>query len=437
MLQSAEHPVVVIRHWVSETAPAMFASSKVRDELLIYVVIALVLGSVYGWSLYTSPALRETSRWLPFTGLMLLHAALHVAGPQLTPRRWWLPPLLIAQGILVFAMNSMLSTSGATIGLYLYLALVAQAVGLLHHRPPLAVLVAAGYLLLGVLNCVWEWGWASLPLFLFLAAPQAFFVIGFILLFLRQANGRKRAQALLDELKATHQELESAHRQLTEYAAQVEDLTLISERQRLARELHDTLAQGLAGLILQLEAVDKQLTRGRQERAQTIVEQAMGRARSTLADARRAIDDLRTGSERPEDLEAAVRSETDRFIAATGIPCTLDLSLPTRLPAQVREHAYRSVAEGLANIARHAHASQASVRLVQVEGELEVVVGDNGAGFDPQDSTERPGHYGLMGLRERARLAGGSLQVVSAPGQGATLTLRLPLLPTQMEYANG
>ena len=152
------------------------------------------------------------------------------------------------------------------------------------------------------------------------SCPTTVFVLMFVWMFDRQNKAREEAQNALRELDA-------AHRQLTEYAAQVEDLTLANERQRMARELHDTLAQGLAGLVLQLEAIDSHLSRGNTAKAQAITQQAMDRARSTLADARRAIDDLRSGDLPEIDLETAVREEADRFTAASGIPCELSIEL--------------------------------------------------------------------------------------------------------------
>lgn len=412
-----------------DTQPAVTAPtvSRTRDDLLLYLAMLLVLESVYGWSLFASPDLRAPAWLIPFTGLMLVHAALHLIGPRLSPRRRWLPLYFVAQGVLVFVINRMLSTSGATYGLYLYLALAAQALGLLNNHARLAVLAVAGYLTLAVINFVWLWGWAALPSFLVLAAPQTFFILAFVVLFFRQANARKHAQEFLRELETAHHELEVAHRQLAEYAARVEDLTLATERQRLARELHDTLAQGLAGLILQLEAIDKQLAHGRSERAQAITSQAMARARTTLADARRAIDDLRAGGLNTDDLCEAVRAEAERFTAATGIPCALDLAPPAPIPDDLREHALRAVAEALTNIARHARARQAQVRLAEVNGSLEVLVRDDGVGFDLADADGQAGHYGLIGLRERARLVGGSMEVTSALGLGTTVALHLPL----------
>lgn len=412
------------------TGPATPASPapRTRDDRLIHLVMLLVVVSVYGWSLFASPDLRVPARLIPLTGLMLLHAALHLIGPRLSPRRRWLPLYFVTQGALAFAINQMTGASGAAFGLYLYLALAAQAIGLINNRPCLAAGVAAAYLTLTVLNFVWLWGWAALPAFLLLAAPQTFFVIAFVILFLRQANARRRTQELLSELETAHRDLESAHHQLAEYAARVEDFTLVNERQRMARELHDTLAQGLAGLILQLEAVDQQLTRDRPQRAQAIAQQAMTRARLTLADARRAIDDLRTGDTASGNLAERVRAEIERFAAATGILCELDCAPPSSIPDSLQEHAFRAIAEGLANVARHARASRAWVRLAEVNGGLEIVVRDNGAGFDSAEVNGRAGHYGLTGLRERARLAGGSLEVTGKPGPGTTLTLRLPMV---------
>jgi DNA-binding NarL/FixJ family response regulator/signal transduction histidine kinase len=367
----------------------------------------LVLGSVYGWALFASPDLHAPAWLIPFTGLMLLHAALHLISPRLSPRHRWLPVYFVAQGALTFALNQLTCLSGAAFGLYLYLALAAQAIGLLSNRARLAAGVAAAYLVLAALNFVWLWGWTALPAFLVLSAPQIFFVIALVVLFFRQANARKRAQELLSEL-------ETAHRQLAEYAARVEDLTLVNERQRLARELDDTLAQGSVGLILQLEAVDKQLAHGRPERAQAIAAQAMERARQTLADARRAIDDLRAGDSAPASLAERVRAEVERFTAATSIPCELDLNISPIDSDSLQEHAFRAVAEGLTNVARHARARRVRVRLAEVSDRLEIVIRDDGEGFDPAETNGSAGHYGLIGLRERVRLAGDALEVVRA-----------------------
>ncbi len=392
----------------------------VREDVWLYAIVLFAVGSVYAWALYTLPDLRAPAGLALFTGAILVHACLHFLGPCITPRRRWLPLYFVAQGVLVFIIVRMTSGSQSPFALYLYLALAAQAVGLLINRPLLALMVAATYLVLGLASFSMEWGWAALPAFLALAAPQIVVILAFVALLIRQANAHRRAQELLLEL-------EVAHRQLADYADRIQGLTLVEERQRMARELHDTLAQGLAGLILQLEAIDLQLSHGRLDRLKIIVDQAMQRARNALASARSSIEDLRTGESAVDDLAEAVRLEAERFSSTTGIPCTLRLEPPASLPAPVREHALRIVAEGLANVERHAQAAHARIEL-SGEDALEITLADDGVGFDPETTRDRAGHYGLVGLRERAQLVGGSLDVISAPGQGTILSVRLPLM---------
>ena len=235
-------------------------------------------------------------------------------------------------------------------------------------------------------------------------------------MYLRQAEARERAQKLLAEL-------EVANRQLTEYSAQVEDLTIANERQRMARELHDTLSQGLAGLILQLEAVDAHLASSRPEKARQIVQQTMGKARETLADARRAIDDLRQDQPVGQDIEQAARQEIARFTGATGISCEFSANLTTPCPAALQDTVLRTLSEGLTNVTRHARASQVCIQLSTTADAVHVEIRDNGAGFDP--AAVPAGHYGLLGLRERARLAGGTLEIESG-GNGTVLRLWVP-----------
>lgn len=261
-------------------------------------------------------------------------------------------------------------------------------------------------------------GWGQLPFWALMVLPLAVFVSVYVTLYSRQAEARERAQKLAAEL-------EQANRQLSDYAAQIEDLTLSSERQRMARELHDTLAQGLAGLILQLEAVDTHLAGGRTDRAQTIVQQAMERARGTLRDARRVIDDLRSGRPAGEDVAQELTAEARRLETSLGIPCMVQLDLPEELPREVGEALRRVVSEGLTNIARHAGAAHAWVQVSSADGRLCVEVRDDGRGFDP--AAVAAGHYGLLGLQERARLLGGECRVQSAPGQGALLRWCIPV----------
>jgi NarL family two-component system sensor histidine kinase YdfH len=192
------------------------------------------------------------------TGLVLVHGVLHWNSALLAYRPKVSPPYLMVQGVLAFAIASIIRTT--TFSAILFPALIGEAVGVIRERRTAAVVVTF-QLFLWAINFVWLNGWRGLPSWGLSILLIVSMVVFYVLFFVRQAEARARAETLL-------QELESAHRQLAEYAANVEELTLATERERVARELHDTLAQGLAGLILQLEAADAHLAGERPARVQ-------------------------------------------------------------------------------------------------------------------------------------------------------------------------
>lgn len=387
------------------------------NELPFFFFVSIVLSGITVWTIYTTPRLHDPARYIPFTALMILHIGLYWVSILLKKDLLQVMVYLIFQGLLAFIINLVGQSMGLSMGLYL--GMIGIAVGLLQLTRR-AALVVGFYLILSLINFGMYAGWNQFIWWLVATVPTMIFVIVYVTLYNRQAEARARAQALAAELEA-------ANRQLTDYAARVEALTLSNERQRMARELHDTLSQGLAGLILQLEAADAHLSSGRTERARAIVQLIMEQARATLADARRAIDDLRLKS--PGDLAEAARQETGRFTEATGIPCQVEINLNTPVPEALCEPARRTLAEALSNIARHAQASQVHVRLMSMGSWLEISVQDNGIGFDPEAVEAMSGHYGLLGMRERTRLAGGTIEITSRPGSGTTIHLRFPITP--------
>ncbi len=388
------------------------------DERWLYLLMLLVPEAIFGWLLYSAPALRTLPKLLVISALFGLHGALYVYAPRLPHWRGWRIHYAILQATLIFAMLLVTSATPQPMILLLYASLAAQMVALFQGAIWPAIRVAVLFLAIVVIDYVAFWGWSALLGFLLVTLPLTAFLMALVYLYLQQMHARQVAQELLTAL-------ETAHQQLAVYAARVEDLTLAAERQRLARELHDTLAQGLAGLLLQLEAVESHLERGNTVRAQSIVGQAMTRARLTLADARRAIDDLRSG-DFLLDVNATVAAEVARFCSVTALPCHRELQGPAQLPLVLHETILRTIGEGLANIARHAQAQQVWVTLRQEEQTITLVVRDDGVGFE-QAANRGNGHYGLIGLAERAHLAGGTLDIASTLGAGTTLTLWLPL----------
>jgi signal transduction histidine kinase len=232
-----------------------------------------------------------------------------------------------------------------------------------------------------------------------------------------------------DEIGELGENLNQVAADLQTLLADKEQIAVLEERNRMARELHDTLAQGVAGLVLQLEAVKHHLNEGEVAESQLIVAEATTQARDALRKAREAIDDLRAEALFAPDFITAVAQQAQNFGAANNIPLELDAQLPDSLliPPAISHHARRALAEMLANVARHAEATTVRVKLWLAEdGYLLIEVVDDGVGFDVETAA-RPGHYGIIGLKERAQLTGGRFSIESAPGNGTTALLRLPL----------
>ena len=393
---------------------SVFLDSGAHGERAFFIFMTAVLLGMYGWSIATSASLHDPLRLTLFTFLLLVHLALHWVIFVIYNSPRWQVPYFVLQGLLVLPIVYLSGNIGMSFSTYL--ALIGESVGLLRGRKWQQVAVACYNILLAVLSYSFLNGWGGILWSLVGILPMTLFVVIYVSLYSRQTEAREQAQALAAKLEA-------ANRQLTEYAARVEDLSIANERQRMARELHDTLSQGLAGLILQLEAADAHLANQHVEKARSIVADAMLQARATLADARHAIDDLRQSS--LDDLDTAVRLEISRFEDATGISCNFHSDYSPPLPGPVKETILRCVSEALTNVANHAQARTVTVN-IQADGTaLTVTIQDEGQGFDV--SAIPAGHYGLLGMRERVRLVNGSFEIQSKKGQGTLLKIQMPL----------
>ncbi len=391
--------------------------SKVERDTFLFVLFPTVaVAIVYVVTLINAESVRQPVLFFIFTGISLLHILLHWQLIRIIGDSRKVALYVLVQGGLAFVI--LLFARNLEMSFVLFMVLVGEAMGVF-GLTRWGFLAAGYYLALLAVNLTILFGWAESGSLMLRWIPIVVFVILFVTLYMRQYVARAQAQSLAAEL-------ESANRQLADYATQVEELTLAAERQRIARELHDTLAQGVSGLVLQLEAVKAHLEAGRDERALAIIEQSLARARSTLADSRATIDDLRAV---PDNLPEAMCAKTERFTQATGIPCELDLALGDEVPSpNTGDHILRVLNEALANITRHAQASQVWVRLETKNNHFELEIRDDGQGFDPEIVTGE-GHYGLLGMRERARLVGGILEIESGTGQGTRIRVVIPIDP--------
>jgi signal transduction histidine kinase len=228
-------------------------------------------------------------------------------------------------------------------------------------------------------------------------------------------------------LEATIAENEGLHQRLI---LQAREAGVLEERRRMAREIHDTLAQGLTGIVTQLQAAERAAERSPADPAgwRRHVGAATRLARDSLSEARRSVEALR-----PEPLECGRLSEAlagvaERWSALNGIPVQVTTTGTVRPVHPEAEFALlRAAQEALANVARHARATRVGLTVSYMENEVAMDVRDDGVGFDP----DRPaGGFGLVAMRQRVAALSGTLQVESEPGGGTAVSACVPTVPS-------
>jgi signal transduction histidine kinase len=228
------------------------------------------------------------------------------------------------------------------------------------------------------------------------------------------ATAQKREQAALAQ----------ANQKLAEQAAVIEELAIGQERNRLARELHDTLAHSLSATAVQLQAVQT-LLKVEPEAAATELGLAQQQVKDGLQESRRAINALRASPLEELGLAGALRQRAEHLGERAGLAvhCQVDEPLPP-LPVLTEQTIYRTADEALLNVEKHAQASQVNLSLQQQDGCLILVIRDDGLGFT-QEWVRRNGRFGLVGMKERAELIGGELTIESDLGQGTAVRLKV------------
>jgi len=205
---------------------------------------------------------------------------------------------------------------------------------------------------------------------------------------------------------------------------EVEYKAVIQERSRLAREIHDGLAQTLAYLKLQVSQMNNYLTRGDNARLKDALRSSLNALTEAYLDTRQAIDNLRLKPE--EGLEHWLSQVAADFRQISQVETRVSIvEEPVNLAPEIQAQMIRVVQEALTNVRKHAQASQVSIILREWQGDYLLEIIDNGRGFLPDDI---PGlsQYGLRGMRERAEMIGADFQIISQPNQGTTVRLRLP-----------
>jgi len=329
-----------------------------------------------------------------------------IAGLPIIASRLWSTP---------FPLGPMSNIEGLTLRLLpvLFIGLVIVA---WQYTLSAIVLFAAGTAVLEIglvqINPPAEANATHALLFISLVRSASFLVVGYFV------------NRLVDQLKTQQTQLAQANTRLVHYASTVEQLSVSRERNRLARELHDTLAHTLSGLSVQLETA-KAYWDVDSETARNLLVDSLEATRSGLDETRRALKALRASP--IEDLGLLLGLEKLAQSAAERGRLNLALSLPNQLSSlspDVEQSIYRIAQEALENIIHHANAENLQVQLNALDGEIHLRIEDDGLGFDLKQNPEG-GHYGLAGMRERAQLMGANLEVSSRPNQGTRIQLTI------------
>ncbi len=392
--------------------------NKSRNDFFLILTAYLAYGAVFILGL-TDPAITKIR--LPVILLLLLFGV-GLALPDDPLRVFW--KRMLRTGIQVAIVCTLMAISQAFWGFAILFFVLGPEV--VFRFPTRIGFTWIGIFILatGIIYSL-KFGPSGLLTALPFAAGNLFFaVFGWVLV--QSEWHRKKGEELLAELRQTHE-------QLQRYAAQVEELAVAQERNRLARDVHDTLGHQLTIAAVQLEGAQR-LIPTNPERASQMVGTVREQVRAALYELRRMVATLRAPLNEDMPIIQALKKLVGDFESATGIRIHLLLeeTFP-QLPDAKRQAIYRAAQEALTNVHRHAHARDVWLQLIHAPQSITLLVGDNGIGIAEDQANTG---FGLRGMRERAVQLGGELFLDSRVGGGTQLTFCLPLSEEKTDAEN-
>jgi signal transduction histidine kinase len=296
----------------------------------------------------------------------------------------------------------------------LFVPLVVQAFWLLARRT--AFILTGLFIILSTLCLVDSFGWWEGLGYSLTYTAVFIFLIVVCLMTLRAEEAQRQSQALLSELRTTHQKLQA-------YAQQVEELAAAQERSRLARELHDSVTQTIFSMTLTAQSarilLERDPTRiaGQLDHLQALAQSALAEMRSLIQQHPRTVA--------AQGLLEALRRHMAERAEQDNLQVDLRITGDLRLPPSTQDALFRVIQEGLNNVVKHAKTSRASVTLCLEQDPVWIAIDDQGAGFDPDQIPCPPAlhngegaHLGLAGMAQRVAALGGTLLINSKPGAG-------------------
>jgi signal transduction histidine kinase len=378
---------------------------------------------VYGYLFYAAAVVRDaltysgTRRAWWLAGLMLVFLLLYSVESRFFRRSPWQTHIyLVVQSALILAMLDV--RPFLDVHVILFVALTLQAFDVFPRRTAFAWLGI--FTLVMLAGLARNYGPAE-SLFYVSTYFAGCLVVGLYVLGIRRVEAaREESQALLAELQA-------AHRQLQAYAGQVEELAAAEERNRLARELHDSVTQTIFSLTLTAQAARMLLDQDTARAAQQL-DRVQELAGDALAEMRSLIRQLRPKTVAELGLAPALRQHAAERQSRDGLHVDLHVDGERRLPAETEEALFRVVQEALNNVVKHARTDRAEVCLAWQAQAVTLTVEDRGAGFDSAGAGPDASHLGLTSMHERVKALGGTLDVRSEPGAGTCIHVHVPLI---------
>jgi signal transduction histidine kinase len=404
--------------------PYVISQSPTAGAFGITAGVAVAAGAWITWMIHLHPHWTER-RWLMrvyFTGLLAFIAVLTIRSPWFAFFTW-----LGFLHAFRFLTGAWRWVGCAAVGIFFGMA---QSGGF--HRPTVS----------------------TVAIWVLLACVDVVLVGAFTQLGVRSEEQNQARKGMIAELAEANQRLEEMMAENTGLQAQLliqaREAGAGDERQRMAREIHDTLAQGLTGIITQLEAAQQTGHDAERERR---IGNATRLARDSLAEARRSVQALRPGALENSRLPEALADEVARWSVTSGVAGEVETTGDARtLHPEVEVTLLRVAQEALANVAKHARASRAGVTLSYMEDVVSLDVRDDGAGFvlpaplngsppngsppngspsngSPPNGSPVGGGFGLIAMRQRVSRLAGQLEIESEPGAGTAVSASLPAIP--------
>jgi signal transduction histidine kinase len=379
--------------WVllAMTLVVSFSSDLGTDRRIVYTAAVLALGAAYQ---FVGRAAIASRRRLPSYAYEFVLIACLMVMVGLHPQSVFL--MFIASAQIWLLCESV--REGAAISVVLVVGVGA------------AQLWSAGW--------GWEAFWSILPWMLVSLVVSLLFGI-WIEKVIDQSQQRAE---LIEQLQSTRDELAEAH-----HSAGV-----MAERERMAREIHDTLAQGMTSIVMLAQTAAVELERGGTDGAAARLAAIEDTARENLAEARALVAAFTPVALSEATLTEALRRQGERFAAETGVDVQVLLDLPDEevaaLPQGQQVVLLRSAQEALANVRKHAGATQVLITLGISNGGVWIEIRDDGSGFTPASAA---GGFGLAAMRGRVEESGGSVQVESAPGRGTRVQVLIPAVAAE------